>query len=471
MWYILKIMESTKERIEEVLTRGVGEFFDPDNVFRKKLEAKTRGEVGEVVIKHGVDPSRPDIHLGHAVVLRKLRQFQDLGCRVVFLIGDYTAQIGDPTGKSKTRPEIEQKEVDKNMKTYVDQVDKILRTDPEVFSWIRNSDWFYNITDIATEGVGTVNLEIEGKCVNLDANSLIGKTLLYENTRMQRAVKNNKQLVTITLRSLLWTLKNITHSRLIQRDMFQDRLKNNEELYMHEMLYPVLQGIDSFVMSKIYGSCDLEIGGTDQTFNMLLGRDIMKINKTPPQAVLSLKILVGTDGKEKMSKSLDNYIGITEPAENIFGKVMSLPDRVMPEYFELATYSPIEEIEEIKKEISSGSKNPRDIKLRLAEEITAIYHGEGEAKKTKEQFVATFSRRETPTEVITVEAQKDETLADLLVRTGFASSKTEVKRLEREKAIHFIEGESFGTLESFDNKKGEWVLRIGSHRFLRIKSE
>jgi tyrosyl-tRNA synthetase len=195
---------------------------------------------------------------------------------------------------------------------------------------------------------------------------------------MQRTSLGKEGIISITLRTLLWTLQHITHARLIERDMFQERLKKGEELYMHEMLYPVLQGIDSYALSLLYGSCDLEIGGTDQTFNMLMGRDVMKINNGNPQSVLALELLVGTDGKEKMSKSVGNYIGITEKPEDIFGKVMSVPDSAISTYFLLATYSPKKEVGDLEKKIANGDENPRDIKLRLAKEITAIYHGEEE---------------------------------------------------------------------------------------------
>jgi tyrosyl-tRNA synthetase len=464
------MLDTDKRKIlDDVLYRGVGEFIDPGDIFRKKLEAKLEGEGGDIVIKLGVDPNRPDIHLGHAVILRKLRKFQDLGCRVVFLIGDYTAQIGDPTGKNKVRPLVEFREIEQNMKTYLDQVGKILRTENEVFSWIPNTDWFYNVTDLAPENTGTIDLAIEGKHIALDPHSLLGKALVYENTRLQKKIPGNKKLVTITLRGLLWTLKNITYARLIERDMFQERLKNKEELFMHELLYPVLQGIDSFVISEVYGSCDLEIGGTDQTFNMLLGRDVMKINKAIPQAVLSVKLLVGTDGREKMSKSLDNYIGITEKAETMFGKVMSIPDTAIVDYFELATYSPLTEIENIKESLLSSSVNPKDIKLRLAKEITAIYHGEIEAEKAKDIFLSIFSKKEIPVDVMEIQTEEGEMLSDVLLRSGLVSSKTEAKRLEKDKAIKFLDGQGPDTTKALLGQGGPWTVRVGAYRFLKIK--
>ena len=224
---------------EELFSRGVVSFIDPDGVFQQKVEAKIRGEYkNDIVIKLGADPTRPDIHLGHAVILRKLRAFQDVGCKVIFLIGDYTTQIGDPTGKSKVRPEISQQEIETNMKSYIDQVGKILNTDPAVFSWIRNSDWFTSITDISANQGATVTINGEGNGghITVDANSFVGKTAIFEETRMQKTHLHNKAIQTVSFSRVLSTLRHITHSRLIERDMFQDRMKKGEELYMHEMI-------------------------------------------------------------------------------------------------------------------------------------------------------------------------------------------------------------------------------------------
>ena len=334
---MVKIENTEKE--SDLLVRGVRDFVDPDDHLRKKILENPSG----VVIKFGVDPTRPDIHLGHAVVFRKLRKFQDLGCKVVFLVGDFTSLIGDPTGNSKVRPEIEQKEIEANMKTYLDQVGKILLTDKKVFAWIRNSDWYYSSTDLADDPERKVemNIEQDGKTIkaSFPGNSFLAKSIVHNETRMQKQFSSGK-IWDLTVRGLLWTLRGVTQGRLINRDMFQDRLKRGEELYMHEMLYPVLQGIDSFMIANIFGTCDLEVGGSDQTFNMLMGRDVMKMNKQNPQAVLSFEILEGLDGKEKMSKSLDNYVAITDEPENMYGKIMSLPDSLITKYFKLCTYTP-----------------------------------------------------------------------------------------------------------------------------------
>jgi tyrosyl-tRNA synthetase len=250
--------------------------------------------------------------------------------------------------------------------------------------------------------------------------------------------------------------------------MFQERIESGQELYLHEMMYPVLQGIDSFVLSQVYGSCDLEIGGTDQTFNMLMGRDVMKHNGAPEQAVMSLEILPGTDGKEKMSKSLGNYIAITDEPADMFGKVMSIPDSVISTYFKLSTYTSLEEIEEIEKKLSNPKHNPRDIKMRLAHEIVSIYHGEEAAVRAEKNFVETFSKKKAPKEIETVEAEAGEKLSDILVKSKTVSSKTDLRRLVKEGAVKNLDTEE--TVTSPDLKVEKTVsLKIGKHRFIKIE--
>lgn len=425
-------LNEIEKKINDILTRGVGQFVDPDGAFKKKLLAKAAGNYSkDIIVKFGVDPTRPDIHLGHAVVLRKLRGLQDLGCKVVFLAGDFTAQIGDPTGKSKVRPEIEQKEVDENVKTYLDQVGKILRTDASVFSWIRNSDWFYGVADIfIPEPVTVTQKDPSGaeRSIVFPANSFMAKAGVYEQTRMQQTHLKKTGNESVTLRGLLWTLKHITHGRLIQRDMFQDRISRGEELFIHEMLYPILQGIDSLILTKIYGSCDLEVGGTDQTFNMLMGRDVMRVNKSEEQAVLSFDLLVGTDGKEKMSKSLGNYIGIIDAPADMYGKVMSVPDSALLQYFELCTYTPMEIATEILGKIEKGA-NPRDVKMRLAKELVSIYHGEAVAVRAEEEFVSIFQKGGMPDTMPEIHIT-DSTEAFEVVRQYFSNQKEEKSNAE-----------------------------------------
>ena len=465
--------DQKNSEIEELFERGAEEFIDPEGKFKEKLLKKAKEEYEkDIIVKFGVDPTRPDIHLGHAVVFRKLRKFQDLGCKVVFLVGDYTAQIGDPTGRSKIRPEIEQKEVEANMKTYLDKVGKILRTNKKSFSWIRNSDWFTAITDLELPKGDKVKMsfEKEGKKteIDFDANSFVGKAAVFEKTRMQGAVAGFKGLISvITLKSLLWTLKHITHSRLVERDMFQERIKGGKELFMHEMLYPVLQGVDSFVISEIYGSCDLEIGGTDQTFNMLMGRDILKINKKEQQAVMSLELLEGTDGKEKMSKSLDNYIAITDEPNDMYGKIMSLPDTSIVNYFNLCTYTPQEEIKKIESEMKKGKMNPKDAKMRLAREIVVIYHGEDKAEQAEQNFIKTFQKGGLPEDLEEIIVPKGITLSKVLLDNKVVKSNTEWRTLVSEGAVS--NAETSEKINSFDfSVDSDITIKVGKRRFLKI---
>jgi tyrosyl-tRNA synthetase len=451
-----------KEKIEDILTRGVGEFIDPDGTFRKKLETSPE----KIIIKFGIDPTRPDIHIGHAVVLRKLRQFQDLGCKVVFLIGDYTAGIGDPTGKDKTRLEIEQKEIEYNMQTYMKQIVKILKQEKEVFSWVRNSDWFVSVTDLKPAPSMKVRFTGSNKMFGVfDANSFVGKALLFEETRMQKTHLKNNIIHTISLSFVLKTLRKISHNRLLERDMFKKRLQNNEELFMHEMLYPVLQGIDSHVLSKVYGSCDLEVGGTDQHFNMLMGRQIMTINKQDPQAVISFKILEGLDGKEKMSKSLDNYIGITDEPNDMYGKVMSIPDSSIVSYFELCTFTPLSEVSEIKKKLEGSLVNPKDLKMELAKQIVSMYHGEKKAIESEANFVNTFSKKEIPENVEEVDGAGK--LLEVFVSNNLTSSMSEARRLLEAGAVTDMTEDK--KLTGKDTFVSGHTYKIGKHRFIKIK--
>jgi tyrosyl-tRNA synthetase len=449
------------------LTRGVGQFVDPGDAFRKKLISKAKGEYPkDIVIKFGVDPTRPDIHLGHAVILRKLRGFQDLGGKVIFLIGDYTAQIGDPTGKSQTRPEVEQKEIEANMKTYLDQVGKILRTDAAVFSWIRNSDWFYGVADIFSPSAVTVTQD--GKSLTFPPNSFLSKAAIFDQTRMQRTHLKREAIESLTFRGLLWTLRHITHGRLIQRDMFQDRIKNGEELYMHEMLYPVLQGIDSFILAQIYGSCDMEVGGTDQTFNMLMGREVMKVNHAEEQAVLSFELLVGTDGKEKMSKSLDNFIAITDEPFDMYGKTMSVPDAALPVYFALCTYTPLDMIDDIFAKIKKGG-NPRDAKMRLAKEIVSIYHGEAKAVHAEEEFIKTFQKGGIPENIPEITISGETVAFDILKKCfGETKSNTDIRRLFDEGAITIGNEKVTDHKVKIDLKDGQ-VIKAGKKTWFKVR--
>jgi tyrosyl-tRNA synthetase len=447
--------------IDELLTRGVGEFIDPDGTFRKKILENPKN----VVIKFGVDPTRPDIHLGHAVVLRKLRKFQDLGCKVIFLIGDITALIGDPSGKTKVRPEVEQEEVQKNMETYLSQVGKILLTNNEVFSWIKNSDWLLSVNDVEAKDKTTIKMQTDGKEITLPElpqNNVLVKAFVWETTRMQKG-----RVVSFSFLNILSILRKVTYSRLIARDLFQERIKDGGELYMHEMLYPILQGVDSSALAQIYGSCDLEVGGTDQTFNMLMGRDIMKINKQEPQSVLAFDLLVGTDGKEKMSKSLDNYIAITDTPADMYGKVMSIPDSLIAAYFTLCTYTPTDDITSIEENLKKGKENPRDIKMRLAREIVEMYHGKQKANEAEDNFVKIFSKGGIPESVPVAEVSSGTLLIDVLVDHGLVTSRGEFRRLIDSKSIEQMESKSIVSATDTVLKESG-TYRIGKKRFIKI---
>lgn len=482
---------ANKEKIDELLTRGVGSFIDPDGIFRKKLETNPE----KITIKFGIDPTRPDIHLGHAVVLRKLREFQDLGCKVIFLVGDFTAQIGDPTGKSKIRPEISQEEATLIMETYVQQIPKILKIEPiseedkrknkEIirdsnsfivdspwFGWMRNSDWFVNVTDIISHDASKKGLAVKnekGQMFELQKNSFFEKAVLFDNTRMQKLIQK-KDIKTTSLINFIAVLRKISLSQLLERDMFQERIKKGEPLFMHEMIYPVVQGIDSDVIAQIYGSCDLEVGGTDQTFNMLMGRKVMEMTgkqKNEIQSVLAFKLLEGTDGKDKMSKSLDNYIGINDEPNDMYGKVMSIPDSSIINYFELCTVTSLDEIKEIKKKLEAGSVNPKDIKMKLAFEIVKIYHEEEKAKEAEQYFINTFQKKEIPDEMPDFVMKDGETLMLISVKNGLVSSNSEFRRLVEEKAITNLDTEENISDTTFIPENNS-RFRIGKKRFFRI---
>lgn len=322
-----------EKRIARLLTHQVA-----DVIVRESLEKKLRS--GRTMrIKFGADPSRPDLHIGHAVVLRKLREFQDLGHKVIFLIGDFTARIGDPSGKSKTRPMLSEKEIKENARTYLKQVGKILDVKKSEIRY--NSEWL-------------------GKMKAADFVALCAK---------------------------------FTVARITERDDFSKRLKAGDDVHMHELLYPMLQAQDSIALRA-----DVELGATDQTFNLLAGRDLARRMGLPEQDVLTTPLLVGTDGVQKMSKSLDNCIGIMDPAESMYGKTMSIPDAALGNWLELAADYTKEEVEKERAALKSGA-NPRDVKMRLAKRIAAMYHGERAAEAAEAAFKARFQKGEMPKEM------------------------------------------------------------------------
>lgn len=327
--------KASEKDIKGIFGRTVADIIGRERLFGALKEGKT------LRFKMGMDPTSPDLHLGHAVGLRMLRKLQDLGHEIVVIIGDYTARIGDPSGRSKTRPPLDGDRIDANAKTYFAQVGKIL--DVKKLESRLNSEW----------------------------------------------------LSKLSFADLIKLAANFTVARTLERDDFAKRYKEGIEIYLHETLYPLMQAYDSVAIEA-----DVEIGGTDQTFNMLSGRELQKKLGLPEQSVISVPLLVGIDGVNKMSKSLGNYVGLTDAPGDMYGKIMSVPDRLIVDYFLLATDLADSETETIKAELQSG-KNPRDLKMRLAREIVALYHSRDEAEKAEESFVKTFRNKETPDDIET----------------------------------------------------------------------
>ncbi len=369
-------------------------------------------ERGPVTVKVGFDPSAPNIHLGHTVVLRKMRQFQDTGNRVVFVVGDFTGMIGDPSGKKTTRPQLSREQVEENARTYTTQAFRILDEKKTVIEF--NGRW---LTALGSAG-------------------------------------------------LIRLASRITVARILERDDFQKRWQARQPIALHELLYPLAQGYDSVALKA-----DVELGGTDQLFNLLVGRDLMREEGLEPQVVMTLPLLVGTDGVEKMSKSVGNAIGILEPPQEIYGKLMSIPDAVMWSYYELLTDVPVEEIASRQRRVERGEENPRDAKADLARTITAQFHGEEEARRAEEDFRRAFSRGELPDvlEEATL-ASEESSAARTLVAAGLASSMREARRKIAEGALSVYEGAGPRIVrdpeERFDTSRPA-TLRLG-RRFRRI---
>lgn len=355
----------------DLLMRGFEEI-----ISREELEKKLSS--GKVLrVKAGFDPTAPDLHLGHTVILRKMRQFQDLGHKVIFLIGDFTGKIGDPSGKNKTRPPLTDEEIKANANTYAEQVFNVLDKDKTVIDF--NSRWGDQMT--------------AADMIKLSAQSTV--------------------------------------ARMIERDDFSKRYKNNQPISIHEFLYPLMQGQDSVELEA-----DVELGGTDQKFNLLVGRDLQKNQGMSPQTIITLPLLEGLDGIKKMSKSENNYIGITEDADQIFGKTMSIPDEIMFKWFDLLSLQSTDEIKKIKKSVDEGG-NPRDAKIILALELTKRFTTEKEAETAKENFFKKFAKNELPSDIEekTVKHKGDYPLPNLLKDIGFASSTSEALRLISQGAV------------------------------------
>ena len=362
----------------------------------------------QLIVKLGLDPSAPDIHLGHTVVLRKAKQLQDLGHKVVIIIGDFTGKIGDPTGKSKTRKPLTDEQVKANAKTYCEQIFKIL--DKEKTEVRFNSEWL-------------------GKMTFEDVIKLAAST---------------------------------TVARMLERDDFNTRFTNKTSIGLHEFFYPLMQGYDSVAIKA-----DIELGGTDQTFNVLMGRQLQKDNEMEQQIALFMPIIEGTDGINKMSKSLNNYIGVNEPSEIMFKKCMEIPDNLIIRYYELLTDVHPNQINEIKKELENG-KNPRDVKFELAKTITRLYHSEKEAIAGEQFYIQAFSKKAIPDDIPELTINKD-TLVEIIpdiVKNNFITSGGEFRRMLKQNGIQ-LNGEKINDINTI--LKDNDVLKIGKKKFLKIR--
>jgi tyrosyl-tRNA synthetase len=396
---------STASTLER-LRRGVVDLIEEKDL-RRKLERAT-----PMTVKVGFDPSAPDIHLGHTVILRKMRQFQDAGHRVVFVVGDFTGMIGDPSGKKTTRPQLTREEIERNASTYTQQAFAILDPAKTVVEF--NSRW---LSALGAEGV-------------------------------------------IRLASRM------TVARILERDDFQKRWAARQPIALHELLYPLAQGYDSVALRA-----DVELGGTDQLFNLLVGRDLMRDEKLEPQVVMTLPLLIGTDGVEKMSKSLGNAIGIREPPSEIYGKLMSIPDTLMWNYYELVTDVPADEISARRRRVEKGQDNPRDAKADLARRITGEFHGEEAAARAEQDFRRAFSKGEEPEAMETVHlSPAAPSLTSVLVSAGLSASMREARRKIAEGAVAIFESGQPRVLRDPEERlgtSGNVTLRVG-RRFRRI---
>jgi tyrosyl-tRNA synthetase len=395
------------------LKKGAAEVIREDELKSKLAESIKTGKPLRVYL--GVDPTAPDLHLGHTVVLRKLKHFQDMGHTAVFLIGDFSAMIGDPTGVSETRPPLTREQVDANAKTYLEQVFKIL--DPKKTEVRYNSEWLNKLTAVDV-------------------------VRLCSHYRL---------------------------ARMLEREDFRSRLDQQQPISVHELLYPLLTAFDAVSLKS-----DVELGATEQKFNLLVHREIQREYGLPGQAVLTMPILVGLDGSRKMSKSLGNYVGITEPPVEMFGKLMSIPDELMWQYYELITDRTPAEITELKTEVANGKLHPMDAKMRLATEVIATFHGQDAANKAAENFQRVFRDRQAPTEIPVVKLKQGEAkqLNALLVELKLADSKSEADRLIKQGGAE-VDGVRIDDPRKSmpTNKPGEFSLRAGKKKFLKVVIE
>jgi len=396
-------MEDLDQKIEEILDRGVEEV-----ISKKHLEKSLRSGK-KLRIKFGIDPTAANLHLGHSVPLRKLKQLQELGHRVIFLIGDFTATIGDPSARTSARKPLARKEIKRNMADYIKQAAKILNMKKVEVRY--NSEWYDK--------------------------------------------KKADFLMNMTSR--------FTYARLIERDDFKKRIAKGMDISILELIYPLLQGYDSVELKA-----DLEIGGTDQKFNLLMGRKVQKKYKQPQQDIMTVPLLMGTDGTMKMSKSYNNYIGLTEDCLKMYGKIMSIPDALIWHYYQLITDVLQAEVEEMKKRVSLAAPNPRDAKARLAREVVAIYYNKKAALKAEEEFNQIFKDKKLPSNIPTMVLKQNElNILDLLVKTKLAPSRSGAKRLVEQGGVKINAEIRKDWQETVRVKKGD-TIQVGKRNFLKI---
>jgi len=382
------------------LKRGVDEILSEQDLIEKLKENRP------LRVKLGADPTAPDIHLGHTVVLNKLRQFQQFGHEVIFLIGDFTGMVGDPSGKNTTRPPLSREDVLRNAETYKQQIYKIL--DPQKTRIVFNSDW---LGKLGTEGM-------------------------------------------IRLAS------NYTVARMLERDDFKKRFSNNQPIAIHEFIYPLLQGHDSVALEA-----DVELGGTDQKFNLLVGRELQKSAGQKPQVAITLPLLVGLDGEKKMSKSLGNYIGVTEAPSEMFGKIMSISDDLMWDWYNLLSFRPLVEIAQLKEDVANG-KNPRDVKILLAKEIIARFHDDAAADAAEQEFINRFQKGAMPDEMPEFTLEGEIGLANLLKEVGLVATTSEANRMVQQGGVK-IDGEKVEDAKLVITASTA-VYQVGKRKFAKV---
>lgn len=402
-----KIKFPTVNEQMEIIKRGASEII-PEEELIKKLEKSI--ETGKPLnIKLGCDPTRPDLHLGHSVVLRKLAQFQELGHQAILIIGDFTALIGDPSGRNTTRPPLTEAEIKENAKSYFEQAYKIL--DKDKTKIVYNSEWL-------------------GKMNFADVIKLASK---------------------------------YTVARMLERDDFTNRFKSGVPISMHEILYPLAQAMDSVAIES-----DVELGGTDQKFNLLVGRDIQREHGMEPQIILTMPILVGTDGVEKMSKSYDNYIGISDSPKEIYGRTLSIPDNIIYNYYEVATDVSTEELKEIKAYLEDETKNPRDLKRQLARKLVEMYHSKEAAIQAEQEFDKIFINKGIPDDIPEYSPDAESmSIIDLITTVNFAPSKGEARRLIQQGGVS-IDGEKISDIYQEINFDSEKILKVGKRKFIKL---